>query len=170
MPPVTRMSRRPKSPRLNAADLKHRIPDVARVASDLYRIEFRNGVAQCPFPNKHIHGDRDPSFRYDRKKNRVFCASQQCFGEKGADAFALVMLMSNCTFPEALQKLADHYGISASPPSAPAPPPPSATRSASTEDIPADKKRVTADEIRHGLLRQGYRAVTQCLFAVDLTK
>ena len=170
MPPVTNMSRRPKSSRLNAADLKHRIPDVARVASDLYRIEFRNGVARCPFPNKHIHGDRDPSFRYDRKKNRVFCASQQCFGEKGADAFALVMRMSNCTFPEALQKLADQYGIATMASDAPAPQLSSATRSAPTEGVPADEERVTADEVRQQLLRQGYRAITEFLFGVGLRK
>ena len=87
----TPMSRRPKIPLLTASELKGRIPDVAQVASDLYRIEFRNGVARCRFPENHKHGDRDPSMRHDRRKNRVFCASQQCFGEKGADAGGLVV-------------------------------------------------------------------------------
>jgi DNA primase len=100
----------------------------------------------------------------------MFCASQQCFGEKGADAFALVMLMSECTFPEALDKLADHYGISTSPPGEPAARPRSATRSASAEHVPTSKKSITADEIRQGLLREGYHAAAEFLFRVDLRK
>jgi uncharacterized protein (DUF927 family) len=56
------------------------------------------------------HGDRDPSLRHDKKKDRVFCASQNCFGSTGADAFGLVQVMESCNFKEALQKLADRYG------------------------------------------------------------
>ena len=52
--------------------------------------------------------------RYDKTKNRVFCASQQCFpGRRASDAIGLVMKMDNCLFTEALRKVADHYGISA---------------------------------------------------------
>ena len=61
------------SPLLTASELKRRTPDVAKAASDLYRIEFRNGVARCPFPNKHTHGDRDPSLRHDKK--RIGCSA-----------------------------------------------------------------------------------------------
>src|ERR1700682_490151 len=105
------MRRKLKSARLTASELKRRIPDVAGVAKDLYQIEFKNGVAQCPFSENHNHGDRDPSLRHDRKKSRLFCASQNCFGDKGADAIGLVQQMDRCGFPEAIQKLADYYGV-----------------------------------------------------------
>src|ERR1035441_4739901 len=105
------MTRKPKVPVLASGEWKRQIPEVARVATDLYGIEFRNGVAKCPFSGKHNHGDRDPSLRHDRKRNRLFCASQLCFGEKGVDAIGLVQLMDGCQFPEALKKLAEHYGI-----------------------------------------------------------
>lgn len=161
------MSRKPKSPQLTAAELKRRIPDVARVASNLYGIEFRNGVARCPFPDRHKNGDRDPSLRHDRKKDRVFCASQQCFGEKGADAIGLVQVMDGCKFLEAIKKLAECYGVSTVVSGAPSPP--AATRSAAT-DVPADEKLVTVDEVRQRLLRQGYHAVAEFPFGVDLRK
>ena len=96
---------------ISAAELKRQIPDVAVVARDLYGIDFRKGVARCPFPENHTRGDRDPSLRHDRKKNRLFCASQHCLGEKGVDAIDLVRRMDGCSFQDALRKLADHYGV-----------------------------------------------------------
>jgi uncharacterized protein (DUF927 family) len=96
---------------MSASELKRRIPDVARVARDLYSINFQSGVARCPFWEKHNHGDRAPSLRFDKRKNRIFCASQQCFGEKGVDAVGLVQQMEPCDFKTALHLLADHYGV-----------------------------------------------------------
>jgi hypothetical protein len=75
-----------KSAPMSAVELKRRIPDVAAVARDLYQIEFRKDTAHCPFPENHSHGDHDPSLRHDRKKNRLFCASQKCLGDKGVAA------------------------------------------------------------------------------------
>lgn len=164
------MSRKPKSARLTASELKRQIPDVVRVASDLYGVEFRNGVARCPFTNKHNHGDRDPSLRYDRKKNRVFCASQKCFGEKGADAIGLVQMMDDCRFPEAIRKVADHYGISTVASGAPSPRPPAATRSAGPEERPQKEMPILADHARQRLQRQGYSAVTEFEYGSDLRK
>lgn len=164
------MSRKPKCARLTAAELKRRIPDVAKVASDFYGIEFRNGVARCPFPRKHNHGDRDPSFRYDRKKNRVFCASQQCFGEKGADAIGLVQIMEGCTFPEAIKKLAEYYSVSIVASGAQSPRPPAATRLAASQDLPDDKEFVLADVARQQLQRQGYHAVTEHYYGSEVRK
>ena len=96
---------------ITAAELKRQIPDVIVVAGNLYGIEFRNGVARCLFPQNHHNGDRDPSLRYDKKKDRLFCASQHCLGEKGVDAIGLVQLLDQCSCPEAIKKLADHYAV-----------------------------------------------------------
>lgn len=163
------MANKPKLQRLTAAELKRRIPEVARVANDLYGIEFRNGVARCPFVEKHNHGDRNPSFRHDRKKNRVFCASQQCFGEKGADAIGLVQVMERCTLPEAIQKLAEYYGISATASRAQSPRPHAAGRSADAKGVPAEKA-VLAEEVRRTLRGQGYLPVAEFEYSVDLRK
>lgn len=160
------MNRKPKSSRLTALELKRRIPNVARVATDLYGIEFKKGVARCPFTENHNRGDRDPSLRHDRKKDRLFCASQQCFSEKGADAIALVQLMEGCTFSEALQKLAGYYGVFG----APLPGSTAGTRSDPADDVPVGKKRITADQARQGLQRQGYHPVAEFQFGVDLRK
>ena len=106
---ATRASHRPamrlkrKAAPISAAELKRRIPNVAAVAADLYQIEFRNHAARCPFSENHRHGDRDPSLRHDREKNRLFCASQGCFGEKGVDVLGLVQRIDRCSFREALK-------------------------------------------------------------------
>ena len=164
------MTRKPKVPRLTASELKRQIPEVARVATDLYGIEFRNGVAKCPFSGKHNHGDRDPSLRHDRKRNRLFCASQLCFGEKGVDAIGLVQLMDGCQFPEALKKLAEHYGIpivtsdgGQARPSARAP------RSPSNKN-PDNAKPTLAETVRQTLQRQGYVGVAEYQYSADLRK
>lgn len=82
---------------ISAEELKGRPPTCDAVAHDLYGIEFLRNAARCPFPANHNNGDRDPSLRYDPKKDRIFCASQQCFGEKGVDAFGLANRWSPAT-------------------------------------------------------------------------
>lgn len=92
-------------------DRAARLPSADVVARQFYGIEFRRGVAQCPFKQNHNHGDHDPSLRWDRRKGRVFCASQQCFGEQGADTIELVRVMEHMDSPSAaLQKLEERYG------------------------------------------------------------
>jgi uncharacterized protein (DUF927 family) len=164
------MTNKQQVPRLTAAELKRRIPDVAKVASDVYGIKFRSGVARCPFPGNHNHGDRNPSLRHDRKKQRLFCASQVCFGEKGSDAIALVQIMDRCTVPDAIKKLADWYGVSAVRSGAQSPTPSAASRSAATSEAPGDEKGVPAEEVRRWLQRQGYHAVAEYPFGVGLRK
>ena len=101
-----------KGPTVSAARVKERIPSCEGVARDLYGIEFRRGVAPCPLPQNHNNRDRNPSLRYDQKKDRIFCASQGCFdGDRGVDAFGLVKVLDQCDFPEALRKLADFYTV-----------------------------------------------------------
>ena len=97
----------------HTTDLKARLPTVDVVARDLCGIEFKRNAAKCPFPSNHSHGDRDPSLRFDNGKNRVFCASQNCFGEQGVDAFGLVQKMTGCGFLEAKNRLAEYYGVPA---------------------------------------------------------
>ena len=42
-----------------------------------------------------------------------FCASQNCFGEQGADAFGLVQKMDGCGFRDAKNRLAEYCGVPA---------------------------------------------------------
>src|SRR5688572_14023740 len=96
---------------MDVESLKSALPTTDRIASQLYGIDWRNRKARRPMSSRHSHGDRDPSLRYDAEKNRIFCASQECFGEKGADAIEFVRVMENASFREALTKLAEHYGV-----------------------------------------------------------
>src|ERR1035438_3896306 len=162
------MTRNLKSAGLTATELKRRIPDVAGVAKDLYQIESRNGVARCPFSENHNHGDQDPSLRYDKKKHRLFCASQNCFGEKGADAITLVQKMERCGFPQATQRLADYYGVQL--PTGKVPRPSSPNRSSTPQESPHNKQHISADAVRQDLLRQGYFAVAEYAYGGSLRK
>jgi putative DNA primase/helicase len=146
-------SRRPQSARISAAELKRQIPDVSRVAQDLYGIEFRNGVGRCPFPKNHNHQDRDPSLRYDRTKKRIFCASQNCFSEKGADAIALIQAIDRCSFAAAVQRLEEHYGISHSN---------GRSHAAANGSGPArTKKLILAESVRRTLAREGFQIAAE---------
>ncbi len=49
------------------------------------------GIGRCLFPERHHHGDADPSMSV--YEDRLFCHSQHCFGEKGADIFEFVGMM-----------------------------------------------------------------------------
>jgi len=156
-----------KSAEISAADLKRRIPDVSAVARDLYQIEFKNDTARCPFPGTHSHGDRDPSLRHDRKKNRLFCASRSCFGEKGVDAIGLVQRMDRCSFPQAVQKLADHYGIQTDGLGQGLRRPRAATRS---DSLGESHQPIPAESVRHGLSRRGFRVVAEFAYGARLRK
>jgi hypothetical protein len=150
-----------------ASDIRRSIPNVAIVARDLYQIEFRKDSARCPFPENHSHGDRDPSLRFDKRKTRLFCASQCCFGEKGVDAIGLVQRMDRCSFPRAVQKLADRYGIQNV-----------VDRQDSHATMPweslegssSHQQAVPADGVRQGLSRRGFRAVAEFTYGACLRK
>jgi DNA primase len=158
-----------KSAAISAAELKRQIPDVAIVAGDLYGIDFKKGVARCVFPQNHRHGDCDPSLRHDRKKDRLFCASQNCLGEKGVDAIGLVQRMDRCSFPEAIQKLVDHYGIQNGY-RQDSPQHHAATRSEGLERSSHHEQPVPAESVRQGLSRKGFRAVAEFAYGACLRK
>lgn len=105
---------------ISADAVRPSLPSVDRIALDLYGINFQKDQERCPFPDRHNHGDRDKSLRFDRGKGRIFCASQQCFGENGVDAFGLVQKMDGVTFPQAVEKLAERYSAAPVPPIRPA--------------------------------------------------
>jgi putative DNA primase/helicase len=156
--------------RMSAAELKRRIPDVAAVANDIYHIEFRKDVGRCPFPERHSHGDRDPSLRFDRKKNRLFCASQKCLGEKGVDAIGLVRHLDQSSFQEAIAKLADHFGIDTGGNGQPFWRPDAATRSENPRGTGTKKQPIPAEKVRRGLSRRGFRAVAEFAYGDLLHK
>jgi hypothetical protein len=67
---------------------------------------FRTPVAgekmPCLFPENHNNQDATPSM--DLYEDRVFCRSQGCFGDKGADIFEVVGLMEGGITDFAAQK------------------------------------------------------------------
>lgn len=170
LPVVSPMKRTRKSAALPAAELKRLIPNVAVVARDLYGIDFKKGVARCHFPGNHAHGDRDPSLRHDRKKDRLFCASQNCFGAKGVDAIGLVRRIDGCTFPSAIQKLADHYGIQNGNHYQDS----LRRRTKSRSEAPADSRRcalpVLAEKVRQRLSLDGFHPVVEFMYGASHRK
>jgi uncharacterized protein (DUF927 family) len=164
---VNTASSRQRKPSIKTQDLKSFLPSVDVIARDLYSIEFRNNVARCPHTGNHKNGDRDPSLRYDRRKNRIFCASQNCFGEKGADAFKLAQVMDNCSFPDALQTLNGRYGHQA--PQLPGAAAiraksPNASSSSGDKQPVDDKQPVPAEKVRIAMKRKGYEAVSEYFY------
>ena len=91
-------------------ELRRLLPSAKQIASDLYGVKWRHNRARCPRGENHAHGDRDPSFAYLPKVDRLQCFSQQCFGPKPVDAFDFVEQMEKCGFQDAARRLADRYG------------------------------------------------------------
>ncbi len=81
-----------------------RVANIVDVVSTFVRLKKagRNYVGLCPF-----HADKDPSFTVNEMKGFFYC-----FGCKaGGDVVTFVKMYRNCTYYEALQELADRYGI-----------------------------------------------------------
>jgi DNA primase len=95
---------------VNIDELRRRLPPAKQMASDLYGVKWRRDRARCPRGENHAHGDRDPSFAYLSKEDRLHCFSQRCFGDKPVDALDFVGQMERCDFPSAARRLADVYG------------------------------------------------------------
>jgi hypothetical protein len=157
-------------PTMPAAELKRRIPNVATVALDLYGIDFKKDVARCPFPQNHSHGDRDPSLRHDRRKNRLFCASQNCLGQKGVDAIGLVQRVDQCSFPKAIQKLVDHYGFENGRGRQPSPRHDATHRSDTPEGSNQNAQPIPAEAVRQALSRRGFRVAAEFSYGAFLRK
>jgi DNA primase len=62
----------------------------------------RNYMGLCPF-----HGEKTPSFSVSREKGTYYC-----FGcKKGGDVIDFVMEIERLTFPEAVERLAERFGV-----------------------------------------------------------
>jgi len=69
------------------------------------------GKFHCPFPQNHNHGDAHKSGA--ESKDRAYCHSQQCFGERGSDIFEIVKRMEHlATFPEQKAWIIETFGLS----------------------------------------------------------
>ena len=90
---------------MDVGTFKASLPSADRVAASLYNIVFNRNIARCPFTERHTNGDRNPSLRYDSRKERIFCASQHCFGDRGVDAIGLVEAMEGLEFTGATTDL-----------------------------------------------------------------
>jgi DNA primase len=78
--------------------------NIVEVVSDYISIRKRgsNYIGLCPF-----HNEKTPSFTVNEQKQIFYC-----FGcHTGGNAFKFVMEFEKISFPEALQKLADKFGI-----------------------------------------------------------
>jgi hypothetical protein len=135
--------------------LRHQIPAPDIIATDLYSIDWRNNQARCPRGDRHQNGDKNPSLRYDKTKQRIFCASQNCFGQKGVDAFGFVMEMEGCDFPGSVRLLQTRYGAMGGNGHHAALPP---------------KSRQLAADVRAWQVKNGYQVVAEFLFGDGLRK
>ena len=72
--------------------------NMERLLGHYGRIPVAGKKMQCLSPENHNNNDANPSM--DVYKDRVFCRSQGCFGDKGADIFEVVGLKENLSrFP-----------------------------------------------------------------------
>lgn len=68
---------------------------IGQVLSHYGRTPVSGKKMQCLLPEKHTNHDANPSM--DVYEDRIFCRSQGCFGEKGADIFEVVGRMEGIT-------------------------------------------------------------------------
>ena len=95
----------------NLDELRRRLPSARQVASDLFGIKWRGNQARCPRAENHAHGDRNPSFVFLARKNRLHCYAKLCFGDRPVDVFDFVMQMERCDFRAAAERLDELYGL-----------------------------------------------------------
>ena len=92
-------------------DLSRRVLDQVREAADIVAVvgehltlrkTGRNYVGLCPF-----HGEKTPSFNVSREKGTYYC-----FGcKRGGDVIDFVMELERVPFAEAVERLAERFGI-----------------------------------------------------------
>ncbi|HNX49069.1 MAG TPA: DNA primase [Thermoanaerobaculaceae bacterium] len=78
--------------------------DIVAVIGDVITLKHRgrNWLGLCPF-----HGEKTPSFNVSREKGTYYC-----FGcKKGGDAIDFVMETERLSFAEAVERLADRFGV-----------------------------------------------------------
>jgi DNA primase len=78
--------------------------DIVAVVSEVISLKKagRNHLGLCPF-----HGEKTPSFSVSRDKGTYYC-----FGcKKGGDVIDFVMELERLTFPEAVERLAERFGV-----------------------------------------------------------
>jgi 5S rRNA maturation endonuclease (ribonuclease M5) len=94
---------------LDAAEIKRRVP-IDAILRHYGSFQDREGRWRCPFPSRHRNGDAHHSVTV--KDGRVFCWSQDCFGEHGADVFELVGRMEALSnFPDQKRRVCEIGGI-----------------------------------------------------------
>ena len=90
-------------------EIKRRV-SIEQVLNYYGRQPNEKGLFQCLDPENHNNGDQHFSGRVSGE--RVYCMSQQCFGEKGMDIFSLVGRMGNLQkFPEQKAWLEATFGL-----------------------------------------------------------
>ena len=80
-------------------------PDTVAVIGEVITLRHRgrNWLGLCPF-----HGEKTPSFNVSRDKGTYYC-----FGcKKGGDVIDFVMETERLSFAEAVERLADRFGVS----------------------------------------------------------
>lgn len=94
---------------MDAVEIKRRVP-IDTILRHYGSVQDREGRWRCLFPERHHNGDAHHSVT--AKGDLASCWSQQCFGEKGADAFELVGLMEGLSnFSDQKQRVCEIGGI-----------------------------------------------------------
>ncbi|NKB80737.1 MAG: AAA family ATPase [Nitrospirales bacterium] len=93
---------------MTANELKARV-SIETVYQALGGRQGTNGYWHCLQPERHNNGDRNPSVQL--RQDRGFCWSQECFGNKGADIFALVQIVRQCSFAAANTWLLESFQL-----------------------------------------------------------
>lgn len=85
----------PSHSQLDNDEIKHQV-SIEKVLVHYGRTPVAGKMMQCLFPEHHNNHDADPSM--DLYGDRVFCRTQKCFGDKGADIFGVVKVMEHLTY------------------------------------------------------------------------
>lgn len=91
--------------------LRERIDLIAYIGQSVdLRKQGKSWLGCCPF-----HTEKTPSFSVDGNKGVFYCFGCQA----GGDIFSFVMLRDGCSFPQAMQALAEYAGIATTDPKDP---------------------------------------------------
>ncbi|MFI5166033.1 MAG: DNA primase [Thermoanaerobaculales bacterium] len=125
-------------------DLSRAVLERVREAADIVAVvgehltlkkSGRNYMGLCPF-----HGEKTPSFSVSREKGTYYC-----FGcKRGGDVIDFVMEIERLPFAEAVERLADHFGVSLPPAS-----PEAGRRRGEEEQLVAVLEAAQAEFSRH---------------------
>ena len=96
---------------MNAKEIKAKV-SIDEVLAHYGSPLNEKGIFRCLFPQNHTHGDSHHSGSCNESRDRAFCNSQGCLGEKGADIFQVVGLKENIpSFADQMAWIKDKFDL-----------------------------------------------------------